>query len=310
MSRLSYANFLKTLEKEEKNPPDDDLNAKKISEKSSKQEEDSDSIFYEKKTSDVSDNQPSGLSSETQSMIDQLLKSGDIGDKIDDVSQGETGELGKPKFVSAPPPNKPSKAAPKNQKIPQKKGTMVQKPPAKIGSSLKSRSYDKPASKSHSDKQCQLVCFQLGGEEYAIDILDVQEINETKNIRPIPSQPSYILGLTKVRNRTIPVVDLAAKMGLRMPKSVNYPFLMIVFVNNEIIALAVEYVTEVRSLEQEVLEVPPSLPKSGESDFFGGVYVIKGKLLIILRVEKIMTTAEIVDLSQTIKSARASFFVE
>ncbi len=161
-----------------------------------------------------------------------------------------------------------------------------------------------------ASQQHQLVCFQLGGEEYAIDIMDVQEIFEPKSIHPLPNQPKFILGITKVREKTIPVVDIAYRMGLDIPDSRLYPFLMIVSIRGEVIGLAVERVTEVRLLERNVLEIAPSLPKSGDSDFFDGIYIIEGKLLIVLRVERILTTAEIADLSHALSAVKSSYAKE
>ncbi len=174
-------------------------------------------------------------------------------------------------------------------------------------SDLQALRISRPSNEDIESGQHQLVCFQLGGEEYAIDIIDVQEIYAAKNIRPLPNQQFYILGITKVREKTVPVIDLARRMGLKIPVTTKYPYLMIVTIKNEMIGLAVENVTEVRLLEKEVLEAPPILPKSGESDYFDGIYVIDGKLLIVLQVEKILTSSEIADLAQALTEVRSNF---
>lgn len=210
--------------------------------------------------------------------------------------------------VTRPAPVKPEPTTVKKTLVPgvdASKDTVEKEHHALTGAPTRAK-----GSRGASLPQHQLVCFQLGGEEYAIDIMEVEEIFETKNIHPLPNQPRYILGITKVRNRTVPVIDLAQRMGLRVDKDRNYPFLMIVSIKNETLGLAVEKVTEVRLLQKGVIEAAPSLPKSGESDYFDGIYVIDGKLLIVLRVERILTKAEIADLAQAIKDVRKNFSTE
>lgn len=155
------------------------------------------------------------------------------------------------------------------------------------------------------EERQQLVCFALGGEEYAIDIMDVQEIYEKKNVHPLPKQPDFVLGVTYVRENVVPVIDLATRMGLNIPDSRNYPFLMIVKIKNEIVGLAVENVTEVRTFVRNELENAPSLPRSGDSEFFEGIYIVDGHLLIVLKVGRILSSAEITDISSAIEAVRS-----
>ncbi len=152
----------------------------------------------------------------------------------------------------------------------------------------------------------QLVCFALGGEEYAVDIMNVQEIFEKKNVHPLPNQPPFVLGITHVRDDVVPVIDLASRMGLDIPGSKDYPFLMIVRVKNETVGLTVETVTEVRTFYRDELEVAPSLPRSGDSDFFDGIYIVDGHLLIVLQVSRILSSSEISDITLAINAVRSS----
>ncbi|MCS7204052.1 MAG: chemotaxis protein CheW, partial [Thermodesulfovibrio sp.] len=69
---------------------------------------------------------------------------------------------------------------------------------------------------SISDKieTLQLVTFTLGEEEYAVDILKVQEINRMKEITPVPNAPYYVEGVINLRGKVIPVVSLRKMFGL------------------------------------------------------------------------------------------------
>ena len=62
-------------------------------------------------------------------------------------------------------------------------------------------------------KVVQVVAFQLGEEEYAVDILNVQEIVRLLNITRVPRSPEYIDGVVNLRGTVLPVVDLSSRLG-------------------------------------------------------------------------------------------------
>jgi purine-binding chemotaxis protein CheW len=60
----------------------------------------------------------------------------------------------------------------------------------------------------------QYLTFLTAGEEYAISIGKVREIIEYETVTTVPNTPPWITGVTNLRGRVIPVVDLAVKFGL------------------------------------------------------------------------------------------------
>ena len=62
--------------------------------------------------------------------------------------------------------------------------------------------------------QLQLVSFELGGEEFAVDILSVQEINRMMPLTRVPQSPSDVEGVINLRGKIIPVVDLRKRFGM------------------------------------------------------------------------------------------------
>ena len=61
----------------------------------------------------------------------------------------------------------------------------------------------------------QLVGFQIGDEEFGVEILKVQEINRMPEISPIPNAEEYIKGVINLRGAVIPVLSLRQRMGWR-----------------------------------------------------------------------------------------------
>ena len=60
----------------------------------------------------------------------------------------------------------------------------------------------------------QLVGFLIGNEEFAVDILKVQEINRIAQITKVPNSPDFVEGVINLRGKVIPILDLRIRMGM------------------------------------------------------------------------------------------------
>lgn len=69
----------------------------------------------------------------------------------------------------------------------------------------------------------QLVTFTLKDEEYAVDILKVQEINRIVEITEVPNSPHYVEGVINLRGKVIPVVNLRKSSGLKKNRQMTLP---------------------------------------------------------------------------------------
>jgi len=68
------------------------------------------------------------------------------------------------------------------------------------------------------EKQVQLVTFQLGEEDYGIDIMAVDSIVTLQDIRAIPNAPGYVEGIFNLRGDIIPVINLHKRFHLKKAK--------------------------------------------------------------------------------------------
>ena len=64
------------------------------------------------------------------------------------------------------------------------------------------------------DDEIQVVAFNLGKEEYAVDILNVQEINRLLNITRVPRSESHIEGVLNLRGNIIPIIIVVASAAV------------------------------------------------------------------------------------------------
>lgn len=74
--------------------------------------------------------------------------------------------------------------------------------------------FDQAMRKRESYKLLQLVSFQLGGEEFGIDILKVKEIIRPMIVAKIPNAPYFVEGVINLRGKVVPIIDLRNKLGM------------------------------------------------------------------------------------------------
>jgi purine-binding chemotaxis protein CheW len=132
----------------------------------------------------------------------------------------------------------------------------------------------------------QLVTFKLAGEEYATDILKVQEINRMVEITSVPNAPHYVEGVINLRGKVIPVVNLRKKFGFVVKEADAQSRIMVVDVGKTI-GIIVDSVSEVLRLRADTVETPPSITENGSSEFIRGIGKLEDRLLILLDLDKL-----------------------
>ncbi len=143
----------------------------------------------------------------------------------------------------------------------------------------------------------QLVTFRLGKEEYAIDVLKVQEIIRMVGITPIPNAPYVVEGVINLRGRVIPVVNLRKKFGVQEGCDTSQSKIIVVDIGI-ICGLIVDTVSEVLRLPLSSVEPPPSFANSGGFKAIKGIGKLNGRLLILLEVSRLFENSELNTMGQ------------
>ncbi len=88
--------------------------------------------------------------------------------------------------------------------------------------------------------ELQLVTFEVGNEEFAIDILSVREINRLMELTRVPQSPPDVEGVINLRGRIIPVIDLRRRFGLGEAKRDDKTRIVVVEVNKRVLGFLVD----------------------------------------------------------------------
>jgi len=135
----------------------------------------------------------------------------------------------------------------------------------------------------------QLVTFGVAGEEFAVDILAVQEINRMMPLRCMPQTPPELEGVINLRGRTIPVMDLRKRIGLGVRERNDHNRIIVVEVDGRVIGLIVDRVHEVLSIPGEIVDPTPPMNCPIDSDLIAGVCKLEDRLIFLLDVQRLFS---------------------
>lgn len=139
----------------------------------------------------------------------------------------------------------------------------------------------------------QLVTFQLGTEEFGIDIMKVQEIIRIPPITRVPKAPSFVEGVINLRGNVIPVVNLRVRFGMPLDEETDLSRIVVLQVAGKVFGVRVDGVTEVLRLDSASIEPPPPVALGMDSNFIRGVGKIGERLLILLNLDQLMVGAAV-----------------
>jgi purine-binding chemotaxis protein CheW len=133
----------------------------------------------------------------------------------------------------------------------------------------------------------QFVALKLGNEEYAVDILAVQEIIRCVKITRVPKAPFFVQGIINLRGNVIPVINSHLRMGVPETDTTNSSRIIVFRQDDIVIGFNVDQVVEVLTLSEDQIEKPQSLDVVN-NQFIKGIGKIDNRLIIILDLNKIL----------------------
>ncbi|MBE7411111.1 MAG: chemotaxis protein CheW [Leptospiraceae bacterium] len=143
----------------------------------------------------------------------------------------------------------------------------------------------------------QFLTFMLGGEVFGIGILHIKEIIEYGGLTFVPMMPPFIRGVINLRGNVVPVIDMSVRFGQEQTPITKKTCIVIIeakFSNEKLdIGVLVDSVNEVIDITPSEIEPPPSFGTKIQIDFIYGMGKIDGKFIILLNVNKVLSTSEL-----------------
>jgi purine-binding chemotaxis protein CheW len=148
------------------------------------------------------------------------------------------------------------------------------------------------AKQNMSDELLQLVSFNIGDEEFGVDILKVQEINRMVDVTRVPNTPEYVDGVINLRGKVIPIIDLRRRFGMERKEKDKNSRIIVVELKGKVLGFVVDAVSEVLRIKKSVSEPPPPIIAGIDADYITAIAKLENRLLILLDLERVLTTEE------------------
>ena len=145
-------------------------------------------------------------------------------------------------------------------------------------------------------QEIQLACFRIGTEMYALDIMRIREIIRPQRLTPVPKAPPFIEGVINLRGAVVPVVDLRKRFEQPAAGPERRTRILICALAGKVIGLMVDEVDEVRRYTRQEIQPSPQFLRGRGSEFFLGVCRRDDQLVMLIDLEKILSSDERIDL--------------
>lgn len=138
----------------------------------------------------------------------------------------------------------------------------------------------------------EYLTFNLGGEEYGLDILKVQEIRGYDAVTRIANTPEFMKGVINLRGVIVPIVDMRIKFNLGTVEYGEFTVVIILNILNRVVGIVVDGVSDVVALLPEQIRPAPELSSSMDTSYIAGLANSDERLLILVDIEKLLSSSD------------------
>lgn len=143
------------------------------------------------------------------------------------------------------------------------------------------------------EKELQVVGFRIGEETFGVRISSVREIVRVPEITAVPNAPDYIEGVINLRGKIIPVMDLRKRFGIKNVEPNKKNRILVVELESKVVGLIVNSASEVLKIPPADIESPNTMFQEGELSYVTGVGKLRGRLVILLDIRKLLQRGEL-----------------
>jgi len=138
----------------------------------------------------------------------------------------------------------------------------------------------------------EFLAFRLGDEEYAIDILKVQEIRAHEAVTRIANAPAYLKGVINLRGTIAPIVDLRVKLGMERLADAS-AVAIILNLDGRVMGMVVDAVSDVVALAEDEVKPAPEFGAVVDARFISGIATMGERMMILVDITRLMTSGEL-----------------
>lgn len=149
---------------------------------------------------------------------------------------------------------------------------------------------------AEDDMHGKYLIFYLNNQEFAIAIRYVVDIINIQPFTPIPNVPEYVRGITNLRGKVIPIIDVLLRFGKPAQEYNDRTCIIVVELDGMQVGLIIDQVAEVITLDDENISPPPAFNNTPETRFVCGIGKIDTGVKLILNVTAVLENEKAIEL--------------
>lgn len=131
----------------------------------------------------------------------------------------------------------------------------------------------------------EIIAFHLGDQQFCIKTTSIREIRGWAAATPLPHAPPHVLGVMNLRGSVIPVIDLAARLGVRGAVSTDRSAIVVAEIGSSIVGLVVDRVSDILSIGSDRIQPVPDLGTSFDPTFSYGIIPLEQGMVCFLNLD-------------------------
>jgi purine-binding chemotaxis protein CheW len=148
----------------------------------------------------------------------------------------------------------------------------------------------------------EYLTYTLGPEEYAIDILRVQEIRGYEAPTTIANAPSFLKGVINLRGTIVPIVDLRIKFNVGKADYTPFTVVIILNIGARVVGIVVDSVSDVTMLRRDQIRPAPEFAATVDTKYINGLCTLDERMLIVVDIEQLMLSHEMALFDTTLQT--------
>ena len=138
----------------------------------------------------------------------------------------------------------------------------------------------------------EFLAFNLGAEEFGIDILKVQEIRCYEKPTRMAGVPDFIKGVVNLRGVIVPIVDLRIKFNLPEVEYNDFTVVIVLNLHGRVVGIVVDGVSDVTSLQADQVKPAPEFSSHLDTSHVIGLGTLEDRMLILMDIERLMASPD------------------
>lgn len=138
----------------------------------------------------------------------------------------------------------------------------------------------------------EYLAFNLGSEEYGVDIQKVQELRGYDAVTRIANAPDYIKGVVNLRGVIVPIIDIRIKFNLGTPTYDQFTVVIILNIGGRVMGMVVDCVSDVITLTPDQVKPAPEMGSALDTNYLIGLGTVEQRMLILVDIDKLMSSTE------------------